>query len=130
MSGQGGGSRRVELRETGPGAYRTTEPVPVDGDWKTMVRLHAGASILAMPIYMPGDAAIPAREVPAEPQFARAFVADHEVLRREETGDAAPWLAGLAYGILGAVALAWLLAIGAAVGRFQRRVGATALAGT
>ena len=69
------------------------------------------------------------REVPAEPQFARAFVADHEVLRREETGDAAPWLGGLAYGILGMVALAWLLAIGAAVTRFERRVGASALAG-
>jgi hypothetical protein len=130
MSWQGGGSRRVELQETEPGTYRTTEPVPVDGEWKTMVRLHTGASILAMPIYMPGDAAIPAKEVPAEPQFARAFVADHEVLRREETGDAAPWLAGVAYGILGMVALAWLLAIGAAVGRFERRVGAAALART
>jgi hypothetical protein len=130
MSWQGGGSRRVELRETGPGTYRTTEPIPVDGEWKTMVRLHTGASILAMPIYMPGDSAIPAPEVPAEPQFARAFVADHEVLRREETGDAAPWLGGLAYGILGMVALAWLLAIGAAVTRFERRVGASALAGT
>jgi hypothetical protein len=124
MSWQGGGSRRVELRETGPGTFRTTERVPVDGDWKTMVRLHTGASILAMPIYMPGDSAIPAREVPAEPQFARAFQADHEVLRREERGDAAPWLGGLAYGILGVVALAWLLAIGAAVTRFERRTAA------
>jgi len=121
MSWQGGGSRRVQLRETGPGTYRTTEPVPVDGEWKTMVRLHTGASILAMPIYMPGDKAIPAPEVPAKPQFARAFQVDHEVLRREERGDAAPWLAGVAYGVLGVVALAWLLAIGAAVARFERR---------
>jgi hypothetical protein len=133
MSWQGGGSRRVELREAGvggDGVYRTTEPVPVDGEWKTMVRLHTGASILAMPIYMPGDAAIPAKEVPAERQFARAFQVDHEVLRREERGDAAPWLAGVAYGVLGMVALAWLLAIGAAVARFERRVGRTQVVAT
>src|SRR5215216_5411150 len=120
MSWQGGGSHLVDLRRTGPGTYRTTEPVPVTGDWKTMIRLHTGASILALPIYMPGDAAIPAKEIPARPQFARAFQVDHEILRREERG-AAPWLAGVAYGVLGMVALAWLLAIGAAVARFERR---------
>jgi hypothetical protein len=120
MSWQGGGSHLVQLEKTGPGTYRTSDPVPVTGDWKTMVRLHTGNHILAMPIYMPGDSAIPAKEIPAQPQFARAFQLDHEVLRREETG-AAPWLTGVAYGILGAVALAWLLAIGAAVTRFERR---------
>jgi hypothetical protein len=119
MSWQGGGSRLVELEETGAGTYRTAEPVPVDGDWKTMIRLHTGNSILAMPIYLPGDPGIPAREVPAEPRFERAFQLDSEILRREETGGA-PWLAGLAYGILAAVALAWLAAIVAAVTRFER----------
>jgi hypothetical protein len=129
MSWQGGGSRLVTLREVGPSTYRTSEPIPVDGQWKTMVRLHVGNSILALPIYLPGDAAIPAREVPARPQFERAFQIDHEVLRREERG-AASWLTGAAYGILGAVGLAWLLAIGAAVTRFERRASVPAVAGT
>jgi hypothetical protein len=72
---------------------------------------------------MPGDPAIPAKEIPAEPRFVRAFQADHEVLRREERG-AAPWLTGAAYGALAVVALAWLAAIGIAVTRFERRVSA------
>jgi hypothetical protein len=120
MAWQGGGSRLVELDEIAPGTYRTAEPIPVHGDWKSMIRLHEASAILAMPVYMPGDAAIPAKAVPAHPRFERAFQLDHEVLRREERG-AAPWLTGAAYGILAVVALAWLLAIGAAVTRFERR---------
>jgi hypothetical protein len=120
MAWQGGGSRLVQLHETGAGMYRTTEPVPVQGDWKAMIRLHKGSEILAMPIYMPQDAAIPAKEVPARPHFVRAFQVDHEVLRREERG-AASWLTGAAYGILAVVALTWLAAMGAAVTRFERR---------
>jgi hypothetical protein len=94
--------------------------VPLDGDWKAMVRLHVGSAILAMPIYMPGDSAIPAKEIPAQSHFERAFQLDHEVLRREERG-AASWLTGAAYGMLAAIALTWLAAMGAAVTRFERR---------
>jgi hypothetical protein len=119
MAWQGGGSRLVELDRVGRGVYRTEEPVPVHGDWKAMVRLHTGNAILALPLYMPEDPGIPAREVPAEPRFERSFQLDHEVLRREERG-AAPWLTGAAYGVLGAVALAWLAAIVAAVVRLER----------
>jgi len=120
MAWQGGGSRLVQLDRTGTGTYRTTAPVPVTGDWKAMLRLHVGSAILAMPIYMPGDPAIPAKEVPAAPHFQRAFQVDHEVLRREERG-AASWLTGAAYGTLAVIALTWLLAMGAAVTRFERR---------
>jgi hypothetical protein len=119
MAWQGGGSRLVALEESGGGVYRTAEPVPVHGDWKTMVRLHRDDAILALPLYMPEDPAIPAREVPAEPRFERGFQLDHEILRREERG-AAPWLAGTAYGVLGTIALAWLAAIVAAVTRLER----------
>ena len=119
MAWQGGGSRLVELDEIDPGTYRTTEPIPVHGDWKAMVRLHTDNAILAMPVYLPEDLGIPAREVPAEPRFERAFQLDSEILRREERG-AAGWMTGAAYGILAAVALAWLAAIVAAVTRFER----------
>jgi hypothetical protein len=123
MAWQGGGSHLVPLRQTGTGTYRTTAPIPVHGDWKTVIRLHRGSSIVALPVYLPSDPAIPAREVPAPAHFQRTFEVDHAVLRREEKG-AAPWLAGAAYGALGVVALAWLAAIGAAVTRFARRSGA------
>jgi hypothetical protein len=119
MAWQGGGSRLVELERTAPGVYRTAEPVPVHGDWKANLRLHTGNAILAMPIYLPADPGIPAREVPAEPRFERAFQLDSEVLRREERA-AASWLTGAAYGVLGVVALAWLAAIVAAVTRLER----------
>jgi hypothetical protein len=119
MAWQGGGSRLVELREVSPGVWRTAEPLPVHGDWKAMVRLHTGSSILAAPVYLPEDRAIPVPAVPAEPRFERAFQLDSEVLRREERGGAA-WLSGVAYGILAVVALAWLAAIVAAVTRFER----------
>jgi hypothetical protein len=127
MAWQGGGSRRVQLREIAPGTYRTTDPIPAHGDWKAMIRLHTGSSILALPVYLPRDPAIPARAIPARPRFERAFQADHEILRREEKG-AVSWLTGAAYGALAVIALAWLAAIGAAVARFERRSGAAAVA--
>jgi hypothetical protein len=123
MAWQGGGSRLVHLHAIAPGTYRTTEPIPVHGDWKAMIRLQTGNSILALPVYLPGDPAIPAREVPAPARFDRTFQLDHEVLRREEKG-AASWLTGAAYGALAVIALAWLAAIGMAVTRFERRSGA------
>jgi hypothetical protein len=119
MAWQGGGSRLVDLREVSPGVYRTAAPVPIHGDWKAMVRLHTGSAIHAMPIFLPGDPGIPAREVPAQPRFERAFQVDHEILRREERGGA-PWLSGAAYGSLAVIALAWLAAIISAVTRFER----------
>jgi Na+-transporting methylmalonyl-CoA/oxaloacetate decarboxylase gamma subunit len=32
--------------------YRTTRPIPVHDDWKAMVRLHSGRSLLAAPVYL------------------------------------------------------------------------------
>jgi hypothetical protein len=120
MAWQGGASRLVELREVAPGTYRTARPVPVHGDWKANVRVHVGASILALPVYLPADPAIPAPAVRASETFERPFVADSDVLRREERA-AASWLTGAAYGTLAVIGLAWLLAVGAAVTRFEHR---------
>jgi hypothetical protein len=36
---QGGGSVVAPLARVGPGLYRTTEPVPVHGSWKAMLRV-------------------------------------------------------------------------------------------
>ncbi|HEX3240772.1 MAG TPA: hypothetical protein VHR18_11650, partial [Solirubrobacterales bacterium] len=83
---QGGGLVVAPLHEVGPGRYRTTEPVPIDGNWKAMVRLHDGNSLMALPIYLPADAAIPAAEVPARPSFTRPFVDETKILQREQTG--------------------------------------------
>ena len=84
---QGGGPLVIAgLERLGPGRYRTTEPIPVSGSWKTMVRLHKGDSLAALPIYLPADAAIPVGEIPAAAHFARSFRNEHKLLQREQTG--------------------------------------------
>lgn len=105
---QGGGLVVDRLRKLGPGHYETTEPIPVHGDWKAMIRFHKGRSIDALPIYLPKDDAIPAKEVPADAQFTRPFIADHEVLQREQQ-PAAPVVSFLAYVVVGLITLALLV---------------------
>ena len=69
---QGGGLAVEPLEPTGePGTYATAEPVPVGGDWKTIVRVSRGSTLSAMPIYLPDDPAIPAEGVPASGNFER-----------------------------------------------------------
>jgi hypothetical protein len=81
---QGGGSVVSDLKKVGPGVYRTTDPIPVHGGWKAMVRVHTGKSLVAVPVYLPSDKAIPAAAVPAKASFTRPFVRDVKILQREQ----------------------------------------------
>ncbi|HEV2999725.1 MAG TPA: hypothetical protein VGW75_03210 [Solirubrobacteraceae bacterium] len=113
---QGGGSIVEPLEEIGPGRYRTAEPVPLHGSWKSLIRLHTGRELQIMPVFMPEDRAIPAKEIPAPARFERAFVAEPEVLLREQTGGGgATWV--LAYGVVASIALALLALIAWALHR-------------
>jgi hypothetical protein len=107
-SWQGGGLVVDRLKRVGPGVYRTTEPIPVFGTWKTMIRLHNGSSLTAIPVYLPEDKAIPVKGVPATPNFTRDFTADHKLLQREQK-TAAPWLWGAGYAVVLGIALAFLV---------------------
>lgn len=104
---QGGGLVVDRLERVGPGTYRTTEPIPVHGEWKALIRLHRGDSLYGLPVFLPEDQAIPAEEVPAPASFERAFVADHTILQREQK-DAAPGLTAAAYGVVLAIAVGLL----------------------
>lgn len=104
---QGGGLVVAPLERTGPGVYRTTEPIPVHGNWKAMIRLHDESSLTALPIYLPRDEAIPVGEVPARAEFTRAFSDEHQLLQRESRGGA-PVVVALAYATVGAIALSLL----------------------
>jgi hypothetical protein len=96
---QGGGLVVDRLTRVRRGVYRTNEPLPVHGDWKAEIRLHRGRSLLAVPVYLPNDPAIPAKGVAARPSFERAFVRDKKILQREaKTG--APLVALGAYGVV------------------------------
>ena len=113
---QGGGLVVAPLKRTGPGLYRTTEPVPVHGSWKAIIRLHEDSSLTALPIYLPRDEAIPVGETPASAQFTRTFVDEHQLLQREAKGGPA-FLVALAYTTVAAIALSLLALIAWALHR-------------
>ncbi|HEU4738413.1 MAG TPA: hypothetical protein VFS54_04940 [Solirubrobacterales bacterium] len=104
---QGGGLVVAPLERTAPGVYRTTEPVPVHGNWKAMIRLHDSNSLTALPIFLPKDEAIPVGEVPAPAQFTRSFSDEHQLLQRESKGGPAA-LTVIAYSTVAAIALSLL----------------------
>ena len=110
-SWQGGGLHVDELKETGEGTYESTAPVPVHGDWKTLVRLHEGNSLLAIPIYLPEDTAIPAPEVPAERRFTREFVDETEILQRELKDDVPGWITIVAPLLVLFISLSFVFAL-------------------
>ena len=120
-----GGLVRADLEEVVPGTFRTTEPVPVHGEWKAVVRLHRDRSLQALPIFLPEDPAIPAAEVPADPQFTRQFQSDKSLLQREAVGGSSG-LQTAGYVVLLAIAAGWL----AAMGWGLRRIDAAVVAST
>jgi hypothetical protein len=133
---QGGGLVVAPLERTGPGVYRTSEPIPVHGNWKAMIRLHEDSSLTALPIFLPRDKAIPVGETPASAQFTRPFSDEHQLLQREATGGPA-FLVALAYLTVAAIAISLLVLIAWALHRLAvdlrpqplwRRLRARALA--
>ncbi|TAL13870.1 MAG: hypothetical protein EPN99_14725, partial [Frankiales bacterium] len=89
---QGDGLVVTELERTGPGQYRTTEPVPLHGTWKTLLRIHDGRELYAMPIYLPEDPVIEAAAVPATDGVTRDAVPEVDILQRELKDDSPTWL--------------------------------------
>ena len=128
---QGGGRVLDPLEQVGDGVYRTTKPIPVYDGWKSTLRIQQGDALVSMPLYMPRDEAIPAKEVPAEPSFTRAFVADHTVLQCERKQDVPGALTLVAYLSVLAIALGILALIAWSLLRVDRgearspRVGRT-----
>jgi hypothetical protein len=120
---QGGGLVVDELEPAGGGRYRTTEPIPVSGDWKATIRLQRGHQVLGLPIYMPRDPAIPAPRVPARRNFTRTFVSDHQLLQREQKQDVPGWLTSAAPLCVLALALGFLTILAWGLGRIARRTG-------
>ncbi|HXR29708.1 MAG TPA: hypothetical protein VN752_01035 [Solirubrobacterales bacterium] len=104
---QGGGLVVNPLERIAAGVYRTTQPIPVHGSWKALLRLHEGSSLTALPIFLPRDEAIPAAEVPASPAFERVFVDETQLLQREKTGGSIT-VTALAYASVAGIALSLL----------------------
>lgn len=108
---QGDGSVVQEPRRVAAGVYEFEDPIPAGGDWKTLLRMQKGASLMAVPVYLPKDAAIPAPEVPAPSNFERQFISDKEIVLREAK-DVSEGLIYAGSAAIGAIAILWVLVIG------------------
>jgi hypothetical protein len=126
---QGGGSVLDPLEKVGQGVYRTTKPIPVYDGWKSTMRIQQDDALISMPLYMPRDAAIPAKEVPAKPEFTRAFLADHEVLQRERKEGVSGVLTLAAYLTVLAIALGLIALIAWSLLRVDRGEARSSRAG-
>jgi hypothetical protein len=117
---QGGGLVVEALQKVAPNTWRTPNPVPLHGDWKTLVRLHSGSSIAGVPVYLPADPAIPVKGVPATAHFDRAVVPDKQILQREQKKDVPAGLQTLGSLVVLGIALFLVTIIGWALSRVAR----------
>jgi hypothetical protein len=115
----GTGLQITLLDRVSPGVYRTQHPVPVAGDFKSVLRLATSSTQQAIPVYMPEDKGIPAAGIPASPTFTRTFQADQELLQREAIGGSTS-LKRVAYGVLGVLALLWIATLSLGLRRLDR----------
>ena len=119
-SWQGGGLVLADMEEVSRGRYRSAEPVPVGGRWKTLVRLHRGGELMTVPVFLPADPEIGEPEISAVDR-TQPFESETDYLLRE-TRPGEQLVANLIYGLLAAVAIAWIASFAVASARIGRRV--------
>jgi hypothetical protein len=119
-SWQDGGLKVDRLARVREGVYRFRSPAPAYGDWKTILRVQNGRTIMAVPVYLPNDPAIPVKGVPASAHVTRAFVADHELMQRERKGDIPGWLWTAACLVVLVLALIFMASLAWGVARVAR----------
>ncbi|HYP23319.1 MAG TPA: hypothetical protein VEV43_07090 [Actinomycetota bacterium] len=110
MSWQGGSLVVTELERRGPGVYESATPVPADHHWKSLVRLADKDLMAGLPVFLPADPAIGAKEIPVVAERTAAFNRDTELLMREAHAGAA-WPATVAYSSILGIALVWIVTL-------------------
>ena len=118
---QGGGLVIDRLKNAGGGLYRGSKSIPIYGNWKATLRLQDGRRIIAVPVFMPNDPAIPAKEIPARAHVTRPFVPDHQLLQRERKKGVPTWLWTGACLVVLILGLCFLTALAWGVARVARR---------
>lgn len=117
-SWQGGGLVLADMIEIEPGRWRSEAPVPVEGLWKSLLRLHRnGTEMMAVPLWFPDDPSIGEPEIPAVDKTAVFESESQYLLRETEEGDG--WLSPIVHSYLALVLLGWLVAFALGV----RRIG-------
>lgn len=117
---QGKGLHVDRLVRERDGVYRTSAPMPLHGDWKTLIRVHDGRTLAGVPVYLPADPAIGAAALPAPAEFTRDVRGERSILQRELKTDVPGWLWALCSAVVLACTLALVLALGWGVARIAR----------
>jgi hypothetical protein len=123
---QGEGLHVDHLVRERRGVYRTGEPMPLHGGWKTLIRVHDGRTLAGVPVYLPADPAIGAGELPAPAHFTRDVQGERSVLQRELKTDVPGWLWAACSAVVLACTLALVVSLGWGVARIARRLPETA----
>jgi hypothetical protein len=113
-----------QLTRTGENTWKSTQPVPVGGNWKTLLRVQDERMLAGVPIFMPADEPLGVGEVPVEAEMTRDFVPEIEILQRERDFDSPAWMWGVANLIVLLCSLAILAGISVAVSRVSRSISA------
>ncbi|ADB30865.1 hypothetical protein Kfla_1770 [Kribbella flavida DSM 17836] len=126
MAWQGGGFETHPLQKIADGTYRSIDPLPLYGKWKSMIRLHQGQrDLVSAWVYAPEDAAIQKPAIQVSDGQVVEFVSEQLVLRREERTDVPRWMWNGGYALLAVVGaleilgIAWLVGRGARGGRMR-----------
>jgi hypothetical protein len=115
-----GGFIKADLARGADGVWRTERPVPVGDNFKTLLRLHAGDTMQAIPLYLPADAELEAAEV-GLPEGVVAFQREKSILQREARTDNVSAERGAYLALLG-VALLWMVTVSWSLRRLDRAV--------
>ena len=120
LAWQGDGLVVRHMKHVGGGTWTTTKPLPLSGDWKTMLRIHKGRSMLSAGLYLRPDPAIPYKGLRAADGSTQTMVYDQHFLQLERKPDtpAYLWTPAVAIVLLLVGGFIGLLAIG--VGRLGR----------
>lgn len=117
-SWQGGGLVLADMVEQSPGVWVADAPIPVEGLWKSLVRLHRnGNELMAAPVWFPDDPFIDEPEIPAVDRTIAMGSESQYLLRETEEGNG--WLSPVVHGYLALTVLGWLVAFAIGV----RRIG-------
>nr|WP_234816851.1 MULTISPECIES: hypothetical protein [Mycolicibacterium] len=109
------------LEKVGPGHYRSTQPIPVSGSWKTVLRIQDGTTMAGVPVFLPADPGIGAEETPAQASATRDFVQEITLLQRERNLNHPSWLFNVASLVVLVCTLILIAALTWGAGRINAR---------
>jgi hypothetical protein len=100
--------------------YTSTQPIPVCGQWKTLIRLQDGRILTGAALYLPDDPDIGKRGVTVRGFNSPNFEQEINILQRERTFGAPGWLWTVACLIVLACTLTLIASLTWAAGRINK----------